>query len=189
MVQKPMEFLEDLAADVPDVAADVAELASLYQRKLWHQLTLKVEACCNQPAFNRGDLPIRFYNTFISDFAHKINLLKLAQLAVHTSKFFHDPPKSIEFLRGVVAKLEELRTAKSAQPCLFLNMHVAQHQLETGLVAESLKAIESGREQLEAASDVDPSVSAAVYYVASLYYKVCEAQSCSLPHSGHVWIT
>jgi len=38
-------------------------------------------------------------------------------------------------------------------------------------VAEAKTAVEEGKEQLEGMEDVDPSVSAAVFYVASLLYK------------------
>lgn len=169
--QKPLEFLEELQGDFPDLAEDVAELANLYTRKLWHQLTLKLEACFETSAFNMGDIPIRLFQLFISDFAHKINFLKLAQFAVHTSKFFPSPSASIDFLNSVIAKLEELKMPKAAEPVLFLRMHVAQHKLETGAAPECKVLIEAGKETLDTLSDVDPSVSAAVYYVTSLFHK------------------
>jgi 26S proteasome regulatory subunit N9 len=40
-----------------------------------------------------------------------------------------------------------------------------------GQLAEAKTQVEAGKEALEALSDPDPSVSAAVFYVASLYYK------------------
>lgn len=169
--KKPVDFLEGFQAEHPDIAADVAELASLYQRKLWHQLTLKIEACFSSAAFNRGDLPVQLFNSFISDFAHKINLLKLAHFAVHAAKYVGSPAQSIELLNGVIARLGDLKGVKVAEPVLFLRMHVAQYKLETDAVADAKTMVEEGREKLETLSDVDPSVSAAVHYVASLYFK------------------
>ena len=169
--KKPVDFLEGFQAEHPDIAADVTELASLYQRKLWHQLTLKIEACFSSAAFNRGDLPVQLFNSFISDFAHKINLLKLAHFAVHAAKYVGSPAQSIELLNGVIARLGDLKGVKVAEPVLFLRMHVAQYKLETDAVADAKTMVEEGREKLETLSGVDPSVSAAVYYVASLYFK------------------
>ncbi len=171
MVVKALEFLEDLAADEPELAPQISELATLYQRKLWHQLTVKLEACFALPSVNKGDLPMRLYNSFIQDFAHKINLLKLAQFAVHASKYQPVAPDAISFLNGVIAKLEELRLPRSAEPILFLRMHVAQHKLESGALPDAKTMVEAGKDALGEISDSDPSVSAAVYYVASLYYK------------------
>lgn len=171
MSNKAVAFVEQLQADDPLIASDCGELLNLYNRKLWHQLTLKLEQCFNSSSFNRDDIPVRLYNEFISDFGHKINLLKLAQLAVHASKYYPDPQQAITFLQSVVAKLAEWKDPRGKEPMLFLNMHIAQLQLETGGVQECKALIEEGREQLEVLSEVDPCVSAAVYYVSSLYYK------------------
>lgn len=168
---KVIDWLEGLQTAHPDIAADVADMGSLYQRKLWHQLTQKIEACFGSPGFNRADLPVQLFNHFIFDFGHKINLLKLAHFAVHASKYQPNPAASVEFLNTVIAKLAEMRGVKTAEPSLFLRMHVAQFQLETGSTAEAKVLIESGKEDLARLSGVDPSVSAAVHYVASLHHK------------------
>ena len=39
----PLEFLETQGATRPELAEWYAALADLYQRKLWHQLTLKLD--------------------------------------------------------------------------------------------------------------------------------------------------
>ncbi|KAF8061975.1 RPN9A [Scenedesmus sp. PABB004] len=168
----PVDFLEQLQAAQPDLAPDLGELGGLYQRKLWHQLTLKLEACFAQPAFNRGDLPLQLYEGFIKDFGHKINLLKLAQFAVHVAKHIADPAAALAFLDGVAARLREQKLPRSEQPLLFLSMHVAQQRLEAGDAAAAKGLVEAGAAELDALDDVDPSVSAAVHYVSSLYHKL-----------------
>lgn len=169
MSLKPVDFLEELQTEFPDIAAEVAEMANLYQRKLWHQLTQKIELAYSSAGFNRGDLPVRLFRGFIADFAHKINLLKLAHFAVHASKHQSGAQASIEFLNSVIEQLKVIKGAKVAEPVLFLNMHVAQFKLEAGDDAKAL--VEEGKSTLASLSGADPSVSAAVHYVASLYYK------------------
>ncbi|PNH01687.1 26S proteasome non-ATPase regulatory subunit 13 [Tetrabaena socialis] len=171
MAPSPIDFLEQLQTEFPDLAEDVQELANLYQRKLWHQLTLKVEACFHSSAFNRGDIPVRLFQGFVFEFGSKINFLKLAQFAVHACKFQPNPAAAVELLTSVVTRLEELKLPRTTEAVLFLRMHVAQHKLETGAVQECKTITEAVTEQLAALSDVDPSVSAAVYYVTSLYHK------------------
>lgn len=172
-MSKPIDFLEEFQTDHPDLAEDISDLASLYQKKLWHQLTLKLEECYSKPAFNQGTLPVDLYQNFISDFGHKINLLKLSQFAVHVSKYVANTEGSIGFLASVAAKLAETKDAKAEQPILFLKAHIAQHKLETGHLADCKEMIEKMREDYDTMSEVDPSVSAALYYVGSLYYKAC----------------
>lgn len=168
----PVDFLESLQTTQPGLAEDVAELANLYQRKLWHQLTLKVEECFSKPDFNNGDLPVQLYQNFINDFGHKINLLKLSQFAVHVAKHIQDPQQTVAFLQSVSEKIKEHKLPRSEQPLLFLKMHIAQQQLEMGAIQECKVMVEEAKEELDALMDVDPSVSAAVHYVSSLYYKV-----------------
>lgn len=67
------------------------ELERLYSRKLWHQLTLKIEESLADPAFNDPNLLIPFYQNFVSVFAHKINLLKLARIAKDVAAQYQDP--------------------------------------------------------------------------------------------------
>eukprot|EP00882_Tetradesmus_deserticola_P012774 GHRQ01013539.1.p1 GENE.GHRQ01013539.1~~GHRQ01013539.1.p1 ORF type:complete len:187 (+),score=44.89 GHRQ01013539.1:285-845(+) len=132
----PVDYLEKLQTAEPGLAEDVAELASLYQRKLWHQLTLKVEDCFSKSDFNKGELPLEFYNNFINDFGHKINLLKLSQFAVHVAKHIPDAQQTVAFLQGVAEHLKEQKLPRSEQPLLFLKMHVAQQKLEMGSVQD-----------------------------------------------------
>lgn len=169
---KALEYVEQLAAEKPALAEDLSELSSLYQRKLWHQLTLKLEECSQKPAFNQGDLFVRLYNGFIADFGAKLNLLRLAHLAVHASKQVKDPAAAVAFLKTVIERIEEMKLPRSDEPLLYLRMHVAQQQLEMGQVAECKAAVEDGAAALERLPEPDPSVSAAVHYVSSLYYKL-----------------
>lgn len=168
----PVDYLEKLQVASPGLAEDAADMANLYQRKLWHQLTLKVEDCFSKPDWNQGSLPLDLYNNVIADFGYKISLLKLSQFAVHVSKHISDPAQTLAFLQSVSEKLKEQKLQWSEQPLLFLKMHIAQQQLEMGQVQDCKVTVEEAKSELDALADVDPSVSAAVYYVSSLYYKV-----------------
>ena len=76
----------------------------------------------------------------------------------------------MDLISSVITKIVEMKV-RSDEPILFLKMHLAQYKLETGAVPDAKLLVEAGREELEKLSDVDPSVSAAVHYVASLYFK------------------
>ncbi len=129
---KPLAFLEQLQAELPDASEEIAELHSLYERKLWHQLTVKIDGAIKAAGpLNSGDVPLRLFQSFVSDFAAKINLLKYAQFAVHATKCLPSAAAMIEFLNGVIVRLEEVKLAKATEPLLFVRMHVAQHQAET----------------------------------------------------------
>lgn len=165
-------FLSELAVELPAAAETISELATLHQRKLWHQLTLALDAIIKAPGpLNTGDMPLRLFNGFIVDFASKINLLKFAQFAVHATTRLPDPAAMIDFLKGVLTRLDDMKLTKALEPSLFIRMHVAQHHIELGALQEAKVIVDAGKDQLDGLSGPDPSVSATVFYVASLLAK------------------
>ena len=44
------DFLQKQADSAPELAADYAQMTDLFQRKLWHQLTLKLDDFVKLPA-------------------------------------------------------------------------------------------------------------------------------------------
>ena len=77
-----LQWLESAQAKWPEQASTFHEFGNLYQRKLWHQLTVKIDEALQQPGFRQGNLLIPLYENFISAFAHRLNLLRLAHTAV-----------------------------------------------------------------------------------------------------------
>ena len=78
--QSILAFLESQAEAYPALAGELTQMSDLYTRKLWHQLTLSLQAV----AATEGSAPLLqpLYDTFVSDFKHKLNKLALAQLQV-----------------------------------------------------------------------------------------------------------
>lgn len=91
MADRYQAWIEGAAAERPQLAAALAELGELYHRKLWHQLTVKLEGFLEQPGFQEGGFLVQLYQNFVAGFAHKINLLKLAFFAVAVGKQMATP--------------------------------------------------------------------------------------------------
>ena len=94
MVDTETRYLEGLQTKHPDIASQLSDFATLYQRKLWHPLTLKLEESLQLPEFDKDGFLIDLYSHFISRFGHRINLLKLAQFAVKASQQFDSPQQA-----------------------------------------------------------------------------------------------
>lgn len=166
-----MQFLESSQAKFPEQAQLLSDSASLYNRKLWHQLTDKIEGALQQPAFLENGFLIPLYDNFVAVFAHRINLLRLAHIAVTVSQQYKEPQAAVAFLERVIKQLADATQRNKDQPALFLRMHIAQYKLHMKQEDEAKVMVEEGRTKLDAMQDVDPSVSAIVHLVASLYYK------------------
>ena len=102
-----------------------------HRRRLWHQLTDKLEELCADPALTSHLIPL--YTNFIHTFAAKLNQLRLAQLSVTIAAQHPTPNDSIAFLTSVQEKIREHREPSlDAQPLLFLKMCIAQMHLQAG---------------------------------------------------------
>ncbi|KAG9334393.1 hypothetical protein JZ751_008142 [Albula glossodonta] len=67
-------------SSTPEMATEWHTLDDLYNKKLWHQLTLKLTDFVQDPCFATGDGLIQLYENFLSDFEHRINPLSLVEI-------------------------------------------------------------------------------------------------------------
>ncbi|XP_021725590.1 26S proteasome non-ATPase regulatory subunit 13 homolog B-like [Chenopodium quinoa] len=166
-----LQYLDTLRSAHPELAEWYNTLADLYQKKLWHQLTLELEKFVALAVFQAGDALIQLYHNFITDFETKINLLKLAHFAVIVSRQYAEKEAAIGYLEGVIEKLHATRESRIEEPVLYIKMQMALFKLEQGLQKECKKILEDGKTTLDSMTDIDPSVYASFYWVSSQYHK------------------
>lgn len=166
-----LQYLETQREAHPELAEWYTSLADLYQRKLWHQLTLKLEQFVGLSVFQGGDGLIQLYRNFISEFEGKINHLKLAHFAVIVSRQFTEVEVAIAYLLEVIEKLRASQQRRIEEPVLYVNMRIAALKLEQGDQKECKRLLEEGKSTLDSMTDVDPSVHASFHWVSSQYFK------------------
>eukprot|EP00249_Psilotum_nudum_P018257 c26716_g1_i1 orf=575-1735(-) len=166
-----LKYLESQRVAQPDLADWYTSFADLYERKLWHQLTLKLEQFVALTVFQAGDALIQLYHNFISDFETKINLLKLAHFAVIVSRQYTEKEVAISYLEEVIEKFRATGQRRVAEPILYVKMQIAALHLQGGEQKECKKLLEEGKSTLDGMTDVDPSVHASYHWVSSQYHK------------------
>ncbi|XP_076925052.1 26S proteasome non-ATPase regulatory subunit 13 homolog B-like [Bidens hawaiensis] len=166
-----LQYLDSLRTTHPELSEWYNTLADLYQRKLWHQLTLKLEQFVALAVFQAGDALIQLYQNFITDFETKINLLKLAHFAVIVSRQYSEKVVAISYLDGVIEKLRATKESRIEEPVLYIKTQIAMYNLEKGDPKECKKLLEDGKSTLDSMTDIDPSVYANYYWVSSQYHK------------------
>ncbi|TYI69970.1 hypothetical protein E1A91_D08G189700v1 [Gossypium mustelinum] len=166
-----LQYLDSLRNEHPELADWYNSLADLYQKKLWHQLTLKLEQFVALTVFQAGDALIKLYRNFITDFETKINPLKLAHFAVIVSQQYAEKEAAISFLEGVIEKLQATKEQRIEEPILYIKMQISKFKLEQGDQKECKKLLEDGKSTLDGMTDIDPSVYANYYWVSSQYHK------------------
>jgi hypothetical protein len=161
------QFIAELQTTRPELASALGELAELHSRRLWHELTLKLEEVVAAPAFCApgDDLLVRLFTHFVADFAERMNQLKLSHIAVAVSARLGEPSAAVAFLTGAVAKMADQPRVEA--PLLYMRTHVALLHLQSGDLAAAKTGVDEGRAALDKLSDADSSVHAAVYFVAA----------------------
>ncbi|CAM8984529.1 unnamed protein product [Rhodiola kirilowii] len=169
-----LQYLDSLRSSHPELSEWYNSLADLYQRKLWHQLTQKLEQFV---ALAAGDALIQLYHNFVTDFETKINLLKLAQFAVIVSRQYAEKEAAITYLEGVIEKIRATKEMRLEEPVLYIKLQIAVLKLEQGNFKECKNLLEDGKTTLDGMTDIDPSVYASFYWVSSQYFKSCQEYS------------
>lgn len=91
MMDRNEQFLAQIAAERPELVEDVDALSTLYRKKLWHELSVKLEELVQTERFQRDGILLSLYQNFIASFSSHINLLKLASFAVAAAKQIQNP--------------------------------------------------------------------------------------------------
>nr|XP_043627664.1 26S proteasome non-ATPase regulatory subunit 13 homolog B-like [Erigeron canadensis] len=166
-----LEYLNSLCTTHPELSDWYQTIADLYQRKLWHQLTIKLDQFIALTVFQAGDALIQLYHNFITKFETKINLLKLAHFAVIVSRQYAEKEAANSYLEGVIEKLRATKEMRIEEPILYIKMQIAMNNLEKGDQKECKNLLEDGKSTLDSMTDIDPSVYANYYWVSSQYHK------------------
>eukprot|EP00252_Welwitschia_mirabilis_P016439 TRINITY_DN3626_c0_g1_i2.p1 TRINITY_DN3626_c0_g1~~TRINITY_DN3626_c0_g1_i2.p1 ORF type:complete len:387 (-),score=59.53 TRINITY_DN3626_c0_g1_i2:71-1231(-) len=166
-----LKYLEAQKQAHPELGEWYDSLADLYDRKLWHQLTLKLEQFISLPVFQGGDALIQLYHNFITDFETKINLLKLAHFAVVVSRQYAEKGAAISFLESIIEKLRATKESRIDEPILYCRMQIATLKLEQGEQKECKITLDDAKTTLDSMTDIDPSVYASFHWVSSQYHK------------------
>ncbi|KAL5478831.1 RPN9 [Sanghuangporus weigelae] len=161
------EYLTTVLSTAPQELHPLFEsLQTLYHRKLWHQLTLKLFE------FFRHELsrPYRVdvFEKFVRDFEERLNQLRLVEMGVIVSKEIDNPVTVLSFL---TALLSRINTEESPEAHVLLLSSLAHAKLLYGDLDGTRTDMDSAWKILDDLDGVDPAVNAAYYSVAADYYK------------------
>ncbi|XP_034951257.1 26S proteasome non-ATPase regulatory subunit 13 [Chelonus insularis] len=150
-----------------ELAAEWAQLEELYNKRLWHQLTLKLETFVKHPALQKGDNLIQLYKNFLSTFENKINSLSLVEISAHIVQQFVDKKEAVKFLEKTETKVSNNNEAVAL--CKVLQGQILLDKLNDQV--KTKKIIEDVEAMLDNADGVT-SVHGRFYLLASRLYRL-----------------
>ncbi|KAJ8917258.1 hypothetical protein NQ315_002275 [Exocentrus adspersus] len=150
-----------------ELSTEWAELEELHNKRLWHQLTLKLLKFIKKPEIQKSDALIQLYNNFIQTFENKINPLSLVEIVAIVVEHYKDPKEAIAFLEKTEPKVKINPDAQNL--CKVLQGQIYIEQLN------DLEATKKIIEEVEATFDNADGVTAVhgrFYLLASQYYRI-----------------
>ncbi|KAL0274678.1 UNVERIFIED_CONTAM: hypothetical protein PYX00_002748 [Menopon gallinae] len=150
-----------------ELVTEWADLEELYNKKLWHQLTLKLEQFVKNPALHKGDSLIQLYKNFISVFENRINPLSLVEIVAQVVTQYNDPNEAVDFLKKVESKVKS-----SIQAVTLCKVLIGQILLDKLNDQTATKQIIEDVEKLLDEIDGVTTVHGRYYLLAAQYYKL-----------------
>ncbi|KAM7108567.1 LOW QUALITY PROTEIN: 26S proteasome non-ATPase regulatory subunit 13, partial [Ciconia maguari] len=157
-------FLQQSQSSGPGQAA-VWHPEELYNKKLWHQLTLQVLDFVQDPCFAQGDGLIKLYENFISEFEHRVNPLSLVEIILHVVRQMTDPNVALTFLEKTREKVKS-----SDEAVILCKTAIGALKLNIGDLQVTKETIEEVEEMLNNLPGVT-SVHSRFYDLSSKYYQ------------------
>lgn len=148
------------------MAPDWAHLGELYEKKLWHQLTLTLTEFVKSDYFNKYGGLVELYENFLADFEHRINMLSLMEIVLYVIKEIKEPETAIEFLEREKEKIKNDVEAEVLCMTAIGNIKLQQNKME-----ETKALIEQARGMLETIDGVT-TVHGRFYELCSNYHKI-----------------
>ncbi|GLV37077.1 Regulatory particle non-ATPase 9 [Carabus blaptoides fortunei] len=150
-----------------ELATEWTQLEELYTKRLWHQVTLKLQTFVKQPSLQKGDALIQLYTNFISTIENKINPLSLVEILAYVVEQYVDKKEAVEFINKLETKVK-----------MNTDAHCLCKVLAGQIYLEKLNDLDNTKriiEEVEATLDNGDGVTTVhgkFYLLASQYYRI-----------------
>lgn len=148
------------------LASDWVSLGELYEKRLWHQLTLILTEFVKNDYFAQNGGLVEMFENFIADFEHRINMLSLMEIVLYVIKEIKEPETALEFLEREKEKIKN--DVEAEVLCMTA---IGNIKLQQGNMEETKTIVEQARAVLETIDGVT-TVHGRFYELCSNYHKI-----------------
>ncbi|BGP35035.1 26S proteasome regulatory subunit [Rhodotorula toruloides] len=137
-----------------------------WSNRLWFQLTRTIESFFAVPS--SAPYRIDLYESFIKDFASKLDPLKHASIAVAVARTYNDGTAAVSFLDTLLPTFD---TPATREPFVLVSMERGHFLLLLGQPEAAKEAMDQCQKVLDQLDSVDLAVHASFYRVSGDYWK------------------
>ncbi|XP_077494263.1 regulatory particle non-ATPase 9 [Amblyomma americanum] len=149
----------------PELSQQWAEFEELYNKRLWHQLTVKMLAFVRHPQMQQGGALYQLYDNFISDFENKMKPLSLVEIVAQVSHSIPDVEQRLAFITKTKEKVKA-----EPEAVVLCNVLYGQNKLAASDMTSVKKVLEETETQAEALPGVT-EVHGRFYQLCSDYHQ------------------
>jgi 26S proteasome regulatory subunit N9 len=153
-------------------------MEDLWERRLWHQLTLELEKFFSDP--QSAGSRMRMFKDFVGTFEKNINQSKLVGLGLlakeeckgrlHSNLLNSDTTEALEFTTGLA---EKVNTPATQDAYVYALVEAASLKLALGQGDAVRKDLDAANKILDTFDSIDTVIHAAFYRVSADFYSVC----------------
>lgn len=175
----PVSFLQEQQRLHPNDQEVFSQCEELYNKKLWHQLTVKIHEYVKTTSNN--DL-LSLYENFIVDFETKMNPLTLVEILIFVLKQITDYEQGLAFIEKLKEKVKIQQEAT-----ILCNILIGRRKLANNDLEGVKKVVEETSVMIDEMTGISP-VHARYYQLSSDYHQImghhCEYYRDALRYLG-----
>jgi len=150
----------------PERAEEWGKLEEYYNKKLWHQITLKLLNLVKVPYLQEGTALVELYDNFLADFENKISPLSLVEILKFVVKQISDYDKKIEFMTKTKEKVKG-----NDEAVVLCNIILGMLKLEKSDLDGVKKILEESETMIDAMDGIS-TVHGRYYQLSSDYHQI-----------------
>lgn len=164
-MKDPKVYLSKMCSDGP-LADQWVVLQQLYEKRLWHELTLEMLKFVKNDHFKHNGGLLELYENFLADFEHRINQLSLTELILVIGAEIKDSNEAIKLYEKTMEKVKNSTESKVLCYTAIGLLRLKENQLD-----EAKKVIKEAQSLLDSLDGVT-SVHGRFYDLSSMYSKI-----------------
>jgi len=179
-------YIQQLAqSGPPEVRRELQEIATLHERRLWHQLTVELRRLVQHPYFDKApEEAVVLYERFIKTFETKLSQLELAKILLSIVKRVSDPVSVTKYLEGFA---QQLNPEKDLDAFALTKAECALVKFQLGQGEGAKKDLDLIHTKLESKTGLDPGVYSSYYKALSIHFKA-KVQSSEFYKNGLMYL-
>jgi len=145
----------------------LTQVLDLHRRRLWHQLTGKLEEFVHPDKMRDNIDLVQFYTSFIKTFEQRLNQLSLVRICVNIAHQIPTASTKVEFIQNI-SKLPKV--VETPEAVITAKVNIAEYHLANNNLESSKELLNEAKATLDVTAGIESAVYSTYHHAWALYY-------------------